>query len=260
MTAAAPVAFSHVLISRPAEEAVGLADHVRALGLEPVRMPAFRFAPMPGPLILDPSWLDAHSRLLIFTSPRAVRFGLQQISRELLDGALLAAIGPATRVALECTGLEVDVFPDGSHDSEGLLASDNLPIEPGAALIVTAPGGRTALRDGLAALGWQVREAFVYERLPWTPEPFAQAMLEQAAGVLSLWTSGYALQHLLQALSPAARRAVLDGILIVPSQRLQAQGRALGAAHVRLSHGAGNDALAKALDEALAESLGGEAP
>ena len=251
MSAAAPVAFSHVLISRPAEEAAGLASRVRSLGLEPVLMPAFRFAALPASLLFEPSWYHASSRLLIFTSPRAVHFGLPQITPQLLDGALLAAIGPATRDALQAAGLQAGVFPDGSHDSEGLLASDELPTRPGAALIVTAPGGRTALRDGLAALGWQVREAFVYERLPQAPDPAAQAMLEQAKGVLSLWTSGYALQHLLQVLSPAAQRQVLDGILIVPSQRLQAQGRALGAADVRLSDGASNDALASALREVL---------
>ena len=76
-------------------------------------------------------------------------------------------------------------------------------------------------------------------------------MLEQARGVLSIWTSGYALQHLLQVLSPAAQRQVLDGIVILPSQRLQALAQALGGADVRLSDGASNDALATVLREVL---------
>lgn len=243
--------FTHVLISRPADEAAELAHRVLALGLQPVLLPAFRFRGLDATPAADRAWTQAVHRLAIFTSPRAVGFGLPRLAPGMLDGALVAAIGPATGLALQQAGVAVDLLPGERPDSEALLASTQLPARPGAALIFAAPGGRPALREGLAARGWQVREALVYERLPLSPDPAAQQVLERAGKVLSVWTSGTALRHLLQNLSPAARDKVLEGLVLVPSARLQALARELGAARVAVCGGADNASLERGLLVAL---------
>ncbi len=56
-------------------------------------------------------------------------------------------------------------------DSDSLLACVRAELQPGAALILAAPGGREAIQDGLEATGWQVRLVPVYRRELLTPDP-----------------------------------------------------------------------------------------
>jgi hypothetical protein len=93
--------------------------------------------------------------------------GLPQLPREVLWRARVAAIGPATARALKAGGVQVDVTARSGYTSEALL--DTLARESAAdpdertAFIMAAPGGREALADGLARLGWRTRFIMVYK-------------------------------------------------------------------------------------------------
>jgi uroporphyrinogen-III synthase len=245
------VNFSHVLISRPAAEADDIARRVRLLGLRPVCLPACRFQNLETRIEPPPGAAAAGGRLVIFTSRRAVEFGLPKLSGEWLDGARVAAMGHATREALQQAGVAVHLLPVERADSEGLLDNPDLPDTPGAALLVAAPGGRQALRRGLQLRGWLVDEALVYERVALEPDAAAQAELETAQEVISTWTSAFALQHLVDRMSPAARARMLDGLALVPSARLQALARLLGVRRVQLCAGADNASMEHGLRQAL---------
>lgn len=232
--------FSHALATRPEPQQTELVRALAELGLEAVSLPAFRFEARPVPADLV---TRARNALLIFTSPRAVTFGLAALGGALPGTARAAAIGPATQAALAKHGVHALQAPGNRHDSEALLAMLDDGIAPGRALIFAAPGGREALERGLTERGWQVALAPVYRRVLLAPAPMEADRLTHASRVLSLWTSGTAMRHVLQGLPEAARAAVLRGTAIVASERLASLAWERGFDAVVTAEGASNTAL-----------------
>ena len=242
--------FSHVFISRPRHEAEELAGMLVPLGLQAVVQPAFEY------LALDARANDpagyarleaaAPGDLVVFTSPRAVEHGLGQIPRALLRRLRVAAIGPASGAALTAAGMPVAVAVGAGYTSEALLTA--LAGEPpGQAFIVAAPGGRETLGDGLSAAGWRVGMLMVYRAEPAVLDGAALAELAAASGVLSVWTSGNAMQTLSQRLPPAAWLKLCEGEWMVISERLRRLARAYEPGRIHLARGPGNDALVAAI-------------
>jgi uroporphyrinogen-III synthase len=236
------VTTSHILATRPEPQQSELLEALAGLGPAVVSMPAFRFEAVPTPSDLVDR---AEGALLIFTSPRAVSFGLAALGGVLPSAAQAAAIGPATRAELAQQGIAALQAPGRRHDSEALLAALD-GQSPGPVLIFAAPGGRKALERGLGERGWQVTFAPVYRRVSQSPDPGEASRLAKAGGVLSLWTSGTAMSELLHGLPGPARAAVLGGAAIVASDRLALLARDLGFDAVVTAEGASNAALTAA--------------
>lgn len=236
---------SHVLVTRPNPEGDELASRLASAGLDAVTLPAHGFEADPPKHW--PDWKGTAHRLAVFVSPRAVRFGLKALPEGYLDGARVAALGPATASALEANGLVVDLQPQEEATSEGLLQSTGLSDRHGTAVILCAPGGRQALQLGLEQRGWTVHVQPVYRRHPLPLDPERVAALTGARSILSVWTSGLAMDHILGELPPATARRVCEGTFLVISRRLAARARALGAARIELADGPGNDALLSAI-------------
>jgi len=108
---------------------------------------------------------DYHA--IIFISANAVHFAFQ-IVQELginFKAATLAAVGPATKAALEGYGCEVSIAPAAGFTSEALLeeaALQNLAQQK--VLIVRGQGGREHLRQVLESRHAEVDYAEVYQR------------------------------------------------------------------------------------------------
>jgi len=206
-------------------------------------LPAYRFEPeFPGFDFAD-AWGAGNRRLAVFSSTRAVEFGLRQLPAGFLDGVQLAAIGPATANALDSAGYAVSVLPAGGFTSEALLNEPQLACDPGDAMIFAAPGGRVKLRQGLEELGWDVRMAYVYRRVELdVPDEQARA-LAGADGIISAWTSASAVQVLLEKLPEAAWEKICGGRCVATSQRLKARLAAGGARSIHVTDGPGNDAI-----------------
>jgi uroporphyrinogen-III synthase len=245
--------FSHALATRPEPQQAELVEALGSFGLEVVSLPAFRFEAGQG---LPDLAAQARGALLVFTSPRAVSFGLAALGGALPVGARAAAIGPATRAELDKRGVVAMQAPGDRHDSEALLAALDGKVPPGRALIFAAPGGREALERGLRGQGWQVSMAHVYRRVPLPPDPVEAGRLDDASRVLSLWTSGTAMRQLLEGLATPARDKVLKGAAIVASARLAALAEVHGFDTVITAAGAANAALL----EAVVTCLEGRAP
>lgn len=234
---------THVVIARPQPEAGELAERLADAGLIPVVMPAYRFTPaQPGAELSDFALVKGR-RLLVFTSKRAVEFGLPSLPAALLGECDLAAIGPATAAALASCGYPVSVQPEDGFTSEHLLAHPDLALNPGSALILAAPGGRTALAEGLAARGWRVATAFVYQREDIPPAAEETAKLVAARSVISVWTSENAMRALAGSLPESAWQKICAGMAVVTSERLARALTALGAENVAVAPGPGNDDL-----------------
>lgn len=252
--------FSQVLITRPQAEAERLAAMLTPLGIDSIVQPAQTFAgrEMDAELHAELERLE-QSCLLIFTSTRSVDFGLPQIPATVLRKARIAAVGPATAKSLAAAGRRVDVAPDEGYTSEALLeALENDPwvadsFRPASgesrplALIMCAPGGREKLLSSLTDSGWDARAVWVYDRLAAEISPEAVESICNAERLLSVWTSGQAMDALSQRLPPAAWYAVCRGDWLVMSRRLQRLARAFGPSAVHLSGGPGNADLAAAI-------------
>lgn len=236
-----------VLITRPEAEASLLAGVLRKRGMQTVCIPAFRFESGAAKLNFSRAWDEGSRRLAIFSSPRAVEFGLQQIPAGFLDQVEIAAIGPATSERLQVAGHKASIIPASEFNSESLLEHPALNSKPGCAVIFAAPGGRQRLFLGLAALGWKVQFAHVYLAVPLQPGRAETQTLLQAEHILSLWTSSNAMDHLAGHLDGFAWERICVGDFIVTSKRLAALASHYCKGRITVSNGPGNEALAEAI-------------
>jgi uroporphyrinogen-III synthase len=238
--------FSHILITRPQRESEELAALLAPLGIPVIVQAAQKFRG------LEPSAEQMESLsglraangspLLLFTSTRAVDFGLPALPGGLAGTARIAAIGPATAKALEAAGFSVDLRPASGYTSEALLSTLESELMPSGstAIILAAPGGRKKLAQSLEALGWNVLMLWVYERHPADLDKEAVDAIRQAGKTLSVWTSANAMNTLSQRLPPAAWFQVCQGEWVVISKRLRKLARAFGPSKIHLAPGPGN--------------------
>ncbi len=226
------------------------------LGLQVVVQSAFDFrqrdVASDQPKLLADLEGDNTPRLFIFTSPRAVRFGLAQLPHELIKKQKIAAIGPSTANALSAAGVFVNVRPASGFTSEALLDSLEKDssgfISPQkSAVILAAPGGRTKMEDRLVKLDWTVQTLMVYSRENAELDKQALESLKGARNILSVWTSGNAIKALSQRLQPATWFQICGGEWLVISGRLKRLARAYGPTQVHLSPGPTNSELFRAI-------------
>ncbi len=248
--------FSHVFITRPRPESEELAALLSPLGLTPIVQPAFNYFPLDvsASQARDFELLEASSAsdLLLFTSPRSVAHGLSQLPGGGAIRARVAAIGPATAQALTAAGIRVDITPRSGYTSEALLeilASETAgsATEQKRAFIITAPGGRRKLAEGLEKLGWDTRMLMAYKPEPAKLDKQALSVLKDASAVLCIWTSANSMKALSQRLPPAIWFQLCQGDWLVISERLKRLARAFGPSRVHLASGPGNRAILSAV-------------
>jgi uroporphyrinogen-III synthase len=244
--------YSHVFITRPQRESEELAAMLAPLGLHTVIQPAFDYVALAAreedPETCDELECASPADLVVFTSPRAVMHGLAQLPREVMLRTRIAAIGPATASALSAAGIRVAVSSPGGYTSEALL--DTLAVESGPernqqrrAFLLAAPGGRQALAEGLAGQGWHVKTLMVYRAQQAELDRASLAQLDEADGLLAVWTSGNSMNALSQRLPTATWFRVCQGEWLVISERLRRLARAYGPSEIHLAGGPGNAAI-----------------
>jgi len=247
------MAFSHALLTRPLEQSLELRKMLSSLELDVVVQPAFEFISVDARSAQPDDFAaleSAGSRdLIVFTSPRAVRFVLEQIPADIPARARVAAIGPATAQCLAEAGVRVGIRAQGGYTSEDLLAEIDRELRPAGsrAFILVAPGGRRTLAKGLGERGCDVRLVDVYASQPSLLDRDALARLESADKVLSVWTSGNTMKALSHRLSPAAWFRVCQGEWLVISDRLVRLARAFGPSGIHRAQGPDNAAIASAI-------------
>ncbi len=238
---------TRVLITRPLEASLQLAEQLKGLGLTPIVMPFYRFAALPSKTDFNTDWSSAGRKLAVFTSPRAVEFGLPLIPDDVLPGLQFAVVGAASAAALQAAGYPHQLQAKSGYTSEDLLDIPELHSEPGKAVIFCAPGGRQTLATGLHNLGWEVTRAEVYERIAQQPNDEQLDDLANATRLLSIWTSTSALTLAQQHLPAELWEKVLQAPALVISNRIQHHLVSLGATSVALSNGPGNAELLEAI-------------
>ncbi len=169
-----------VALTRPPEKDAELAEHLRAVGLEPVSVPVLAYEKLEeGYEALEIALTEPWDWVVI-TSPEAARYF---IGAWYLAGApevRIAALGPSTKAVLEGQGLEVAFVPSRA---EGTALARELPGS-GRVLWPTSARAGDELFKGLEARGFSVRRIDAYTLVPRTPSEQEREAAEKAGIVL----------------------------------------------------------------------------
>jgi len=210
-----------ILITRPREQAQGLAKLIEAAGGRAILFPAIEIQEVPLPKL-------AEFDLAIFVSPTAVKRALAAMKWP--RHAKAAALGRGTQRELERHGIKGIIAPDSGADSEALLAVPELQRVAGRRIVILrGEGGRSLLGDTLAARGAHVEHAECYRRVrPQTDSgPLLAAFASGAVHAVTV-SSAEGLENLVEMLGAAGREHLKKTPLFVPHPRIAAEAKRLG--------------------------------
>ncbi len=233
-----PLAGRAVLVTRPAEQAEGLANRIAQAGGHPILFPALEIVPPDDVRQLAHALSTlAEYDLLIFISPTAVERAWPFILEHhggWPAGVALAAVGEGTHRALQRFGARGVLTPELGADSESLLALPGLRQMNGKrVLIVRGEGGRDLLAATLAERGAQVDFAACYRRVrPTTDATSLLAYWRQEGLDAVTVTSREILANLLAMLGEAGQDLLRATPMFVQHERIAESARAQGVATV----------------------------
>ncbi|TVO76903.1 uroporphyrinogen-III synthase [Sedimenticola selenatireducens] len=239
-----------VLVTRATHQAATLCRLIAAKDGLPLRFPTVEILDPPDPGAVTRQ-LEQFSRydIAIFISPNAVLWGLKWApDQELPEGVALAAVGKRTAQTLAESGYPVDVVPEESFDSEGLLETPELrDVQGKRILILRGNGGRELLGEELSKRGAVVDHVEVYQRACPTLEP--DNLIYRWADDVDVVTvtSNILLDNLFTLLGVEGRPLLLQTPMVVVSDRMRQHARELGCSQIILAPGADEQDLIKAI-------------
>jgi len=257
---------TRVLVTRPREQSEELQALIEEAGGKALSLP----------LLAIEASADAESKQrcqfisgydwVIFISQNAVRHALSLLpSNNWTDSTAVAAVGRTTTNALRQVGLPVDVHPDDSMNSEGLLeALADESLSGKKILIIRGVGGREALAEGLREKKALVDYAEVYRRV--CPDINSQQLaqlIDEGIDVISI-ASGETCQNLASIIKTAAitdtqKQQLRSRPLIVVSERIKTLAEQLGfSAKIVVANEPDNKGLLKAIQQWHSTSIGGD--
>jgi len=211
-----------VLITRPALQADQLIGAIESAGGSVIRFPVIRIAGYSPNRIATQFSRSPSPDVAIFISRNAAHYGLAAVRG---SGATYAAIGPATRAAIEAQGVEVDIVPEGGYDSEHLLEHPALRDVKGKNItIVRGSSGRELLGETLEKRGANVTYLPVYWRKA------NKIPAEEIGRLDELWRAGgidcvtvlsvESLENLIKLLPPTSLEELRKTPLVAPGDRV----------------------------------------
>jgi uroporphyrinogen-III synthase len=239
-----------VLVTRAAHQAATLCRLLDARDGLPLRFPTVEISDPEDTRRVSAQLAGlADYDIAIFISPNAVLWGLKlSPEQKLPSGVALVAVGKRTAQTLAESGYPVDVVPESSFDSEGLLETPELKAVAGKRiLILRGNGGRELLGEALVERGAQVDYAEVYRRAcPATdPAPLLYRWRDDVDVVTV--TSNILLDNLFTLLGEEGRPLLQQTPMIVVSERMRQHARDLGCREVYLARSADEQDLLEAI-------------
>jgi uroporphyrinogen-III synthase len=232
---AGPLAGRRILVTRPREQAAGLAALIREAGGEAILFPANEIGEP-----ADPTAFHAIADrleefdLAIFISPTAVQRALDLLQvrrkgRPWPARLQAVAIGGGTARELERSGFPGVLAPAAEADSEALLALPALAtVAERKVVVFRGQGGRELLGETLAARGARVEYAECYRRLRPAQEISAPAWAHRALDAVTV-SSSEGLANLDALLGAWRRDWLRESPLFVSHPRIAAEATRLGA-------------------------------
>ena len=247
-----PLAGLNIVVTRPREQAVKLAQRITEAGGQAILFPLLEINPM-----ADAQSLRAlvarlsEYHLAIFISPNAVRYGMQAIlaAGPLPKTLTVATVGQGSAKALLDFGVSKIIAPQLRFDSEALLALPELQHVAGQRVVIfRGDGGRELLGDTLKERGARVDYAACYQRVK--PQQDIAMLLAARPDAITV-TSSEALSYLdimlrEQLPDPTAYARLMAMALFVPHARIAAAAHQQGW-QVVVETAAGDDGLLQGL-------------
>ena len=241
----APLSGRGIVITRPREHALALAERIRTAGGDPVLFPTIEILPPENPrAVADLIARLDEFQLAIFVSPTAAMqgCGVTGTNRAWPSGLRVAAVGAGTAQALGELGFRAVIAPPGEADSEALAALPELQDLRGRSIVIfRGQGGREWLRARLEARGARVEYAECYRRA--RPDADAGALLArwQRGGIEAVSiTSAEGLANFLEMLGPTGAGYLRATPVFVPHPRIAAAAEQLGVRKI-IDTGPGDD-------------------
>ena len=217
-----------VLVTRPAAQAQTLIGLIRQHGGQPVPLPMLKIEPMvPSQQSLHLLRQLSRNDIVIFASANAVHYAHEYIPAETRHDLTIAAIGRGTANELAKAGLQVNMQPERSHDSEALLALPQLKhVQNRHVVIVRGKGGREKLAQTLRERGAVVDYAEVYQRV--APDiQIDEQLSASSVDVISI-TSSEALTNLARLAEAQQQGWMFEKPLVVFHERIAQHASELG--------------------------------
>jgi len=251
-----------VLVTRPGHQADELIQLIEKKGARVVAFPVIEIQPV----MLDPHLTDILNSLneydlLIFISANAVKHTLELLQQLGISthavSTKIAVIGKATRKAAEAAGFNVSIDPQKGFNSEALLKDAALQptqIAGKSILILRGVGGLEELANTLTQRGANVSYAEVYRRSkPQTDKQVSRNQLSENWRQMQInlitVTSNQILENLYDMLDEPGKSAMLDTVLIVPSERCYQYAETLGFRKIMKSESATSQHMMNAICE-----------
>jgi uroporphyrinogen-III synthase len=217
---AAPLAGRRVIVSRAKAQASALSSQLRTLGARVVEIPFIEIRKPRSYKLLDEA-LREHSRYdwLVLTSVNGVAVFFERLTRlhispSDLGHLKIAAIGPATRKAIEEHGLHVDVVPK-EYIAESVVRALRAKARGKRVLLVRAKVARDVIPAELRKAGAQVDVREAYQTV--VPKTSRTRLLAALKGRtrpdVITFTSSSTARNFLELIGPkTAFSGLLDGI------------------------------------------------
>jgi len=234
-----------ILVTRPAAQANGIATLIEQQGGEAILFPVIEIVAVD---VIDwQVWHPEQTDWLVFVSRNAVECFMTGFQGHLPDNIKLAAAGEGTAQALNHHGLAVELVPEISNGSEGLL---QLPqwqqMQDQHVVIVRGDGGRELMADTLRARGASIDYLEVYRRhLP----SVSASLVQQACLADSLIATSVGSVHNLLCLLSAECPHIVQKPLCVVSERIKDFAVEQGFKQVYVSLDASDEAIIQRLIE-----------
>lgn len=165
-----PLEGARILITRSPDRAEALAAELRLAGAEPLLLPLTDVERASDQGALDDAfdalgaghfgWLVVSSATTVLALADKAAERAVALSEWIPKSTRVAAVGPATRSALQSAGITVHFLPGREHSAAGLAAE--WPGGPGDVLLPQADIAAPALAQGLEAKGARVRTVVAY--------------------------------------------------------------------------------------------------
>ena len=242
-----PLAGLNIVVTRPREQAVQLAQRITQAGGRVILFPLLEINPIADAQPLHALVTRLHEfQLAIFISPNAVNYGMSVIvaTSALPSDLKIATVGQGSAKLLRDYGVPNVIAPQDKFDSEALLALPELQQVAGwRVAIFRGDGGRELLGDTLKARGAVVEYIACYQRAK--PQQDAAMLLAAHPHAITI-TSSEALRYLWDMLDEPAKQQVVSVPLFAPHERIAAAAHKLGWRKVVTTAG-GDDGLMSGL-------------
>ncbi len=178
-TGGRPLEGCRVLVTRSPERSGPLAGALRLAGAVPLLLPLTATERAPDQAALDDAfaalgagrfeWLVVSSATTVLALQEKAAERAVKLGDWLPAGTRVAAVGPASRKALEAAGIAVHFEPEQEHSAAGII--NGWPGGPADVLLPQADIAAPALARGLEAKGARVRTVVAYSTVDFPAEP-----------------------------------------------------------------------------------------